>query len=131
MNKAEIMTEVENFCKNQKWKYNLDEDCLYTGFCIKPGGVQYRTIIMVRENGILVYVYVPVVGISGGSLDSIVCRLNEGVVNGNFEIERGSSKVRYKIYLSCVGVESMIGEMLLLAIELALKMVVLNEGCFA
>lgn len=133
MNKSEIMSCVVDFCDRQKWKYKVDEDCLYTGFCISPAGsVQYRTTIMARDDGILVYVYVPISGsaLCGGELDSMICRLNEGLVNGNFECVRGSSDVRYKIYLSCIGIESRIPALLMSAIELAIRMVVINEERF-
>lgn len=133
MSKSEIMSCVVAFCDSQKWKYRVDEDCLYTGFCIQPtGGVQYRTTIMARDDGILVYVYVPIGGctLCGGELDSLICRLNERLVNGNFECVQGSSDVRYKIYLSCIGVESRIPALLMSAIELAIRMVVVNEARF-
>ena len=132
MNKSEIMSCVVAFCDDQKWKYRVDEDCLYTGFCIEPSGAQYRTTILARDDGVLVYVYVPtgVCSLCGGELDSLICRLNEGVVNGNFECVKSSSDVRYKIYLSCIGVESRIAERLMSTIELAIRMVAVNEERF-
>ena len=132
MNKSEIMSCVVDFCDRQKWKYKVDEDCLYTGFCISPAGVQYRTTIMARNDGVLVYVYLPigVCTLRGCELDGLICRLNEGLVNGNFECVKATSDVRYKIYLSCIGVESMFSALLMSAIELAIRMVVVNEAQF-
>lgn len=132
MNKTEIMSSVKSYCDNQGWRYKDEGDVLYTGFCIEPTGKQYRTTIIVRDEGFLVYVYLPA-NISverGEKLDSLVCRLNEGLVNGNFEREKGSSAVRYKIYESCVGRGAQIGAFLRAAIELAIRMVVACEENF-
>lgn len=129
MHKTEIMALAKAHCNFQKWKYKEGEDVIYTGFCVIPRGEQYRTTILIRDDGLLVYVYVPRTEncMRNEKFESLICRLNEGLVNGNFECVKNSPLVRYKVYMNCVGLGDRFGDVLQESIELAIKMVLLKQ----
>ena len=97
---------IELFNEN-KWKYKYDEyeeNCLFRiNFLMSEDEriSKIRFIIDVMQNQILFYSYTNI-KIPDNNLSRIfeyICRINWGLINGNFELECDKGVIRYKVLI--------------------------------
>lgn len=101
-----VVQRIKAFLDNQGWEYQLDaKDNVFHG--VKVSLIKFApaisSMIIVRENFYCIYAYLPLKITPKMKLEisELINRINDFMVNGNFEITMRIRRVRYKVYVYC------------------------------
>ena len=105
-----IADAVNDFLKEDKWKYFFDESKGVFKFGLRMGGklhnIDYR--IAVHKGDYVVYAFSPI-GVDEHDktmlqdMSVFITRANYGMTCGNFEMDMRDGEIRFKCYVSCEG----------------------------
>lgn len=107
---VKIANAVKDFLVYDDWKFCFDEDLGVFWFvlCVKSTIKEIDYMIQVHDNDYVVYAFSPI-GADEDNRDMMlkmaefVCRVNDGLVNGNFELNMDDGSINYKTYVDCGG----------------------------
>lgn len=106
---AKDLTEAfRSFFEHEDWNYTYHDDKGLFELGMQADGVIKRITFFVdiRDSSYLVYAVCPIGPDASdpyimSAMAEFLCRVNYGLVNGNFELDMNDGEIRYKIFVDC------------------------------
>lgn len=106
-----IAHAIQSFLKEDDWHFAFDEEkgVFRFGLSIRSKLKNINYIVDVRDNEYVVYAIAPVWADEKdkkmmANMAEFECRVNYGLVRGNFELDMRDGEVRFKYFVSCDGI---------------------------
>ncbi len=107
---VEIVKVIKDFLTDDGWNYSFDEESgeFKFGLRLKSKIKKIDYLIHVSDRDYVVYAFSPVEADEDDrdmmrKMAEFVCRANDGLIMGNFELIMDEGKIIYKIYVDCDG----------------------------
>ena len=109
MTRETIQAAIERWVAGHRWIARRDRERGYFTIGINLNGTMARVRLVIdpQLDGCLFYVIPDLACPSERRLEAsrYLTLANCGLINGNFEMDMGRGEIRYKCYVSCVGME--------------------------
>lgn len=113
MDENKVMTEelvdiFQSYFESEKWHYRYSEENSLFELGISTEGVIKRLsyFIDIREHSFILYAVSPIGANPSdpeamSAMAEFICRINYGLMNGNFELDMEDGEVRFKVFVDC------------------------------
>ena len=112
MDQEQIVDAVREWLDSDDWRYEYDAEnhVIRAGITLDCKLRNARVFIPIREDGSYIVNIVSPISGDPKNMDELVkyvAMANYGLANGNFDVDVEDGEVRYKIYVTCKGLEKL------------------------
>ena len=112
MDQEQIVDALRDWLDSEDWHYEYDSEnhLIRTGITLDCKLRKARVFIPIRADGSYIVNIVSPISGDPKNMDELVkyvAMANYGLANGNFDVDVEDGEVRYKIYVTCKGLEKL------------------------